>query len=314
MTSTHAAPPVLETMRNAVRASAASPLRFDDGGQYRIEIPSVEGPAAFEAVLDEAAKLGVPLHRISQGTGITLLRDADITAMADLGATHGVEVCLFVGPRAPWEGSAAALTPDGKYVGWRHTTTAALGHAYEDVVRAAELGIRSVLAADEGLIQLIGDARDGGTLPTDMIIKASAVLGIANPLGAKLINRAGADTINVSSDTSIGELAAFRAVLAAPLDLYIESPDGLGGFVRYPELPDIVRVGAPIHLKFGLRNAPNIYPSGYHLEQVAIATGRERVRRAAIGLEVLARSGANLTASPVTSTRPGIPAGRRTPM
>src|SRR5262249_8811500 len=150
--------------------------------------------------------------------------------------------------------SAAALTPDGKYVGWRHTTIAALGHAYDDVVRATDLGIRSVLAADEGLIGLLGEAREAGRLPADLIIKASAVLGIANPLGAQLIHRAGADTINVASDISIGELAAFRAVLSAPLDLYIESPDGLGGFIRYPELPEIVRVAAPIHLKFGLRN------------------------------------------------------------
>jgi hypothetical protein len=176
-------------------------------------------------------------------------------------------------------------------------------------VRATDLGIRSVLAADEGLIQLLGQARVAGELPADLIIKASAVLGIANPLGAKLIHDAGADTINVSSDISIGELAAFRAALTAPLDLYIESPDSLGGFIRYPDLPDIVRVAAPIHLKFGLRNAPNIYPSGLHLEQVAVATGRERVRRAAIGLEVLSRGGVPPTASPVTAARPGVPAG-----
>ena len=29
-----------------------------------------------------------------------------------------------------------------------------------------------------------------------------------------------------------------------------------------------------------IRNAPNIYPSGIHLEQTAQQTGRERVRRA----------------------------------
>src|SRR5258708_35389889 len=77
--------------------------------------------------------------------------------------------------------------------------------------------------------------------------------------------------------------------MSIPIDLYIEGPDGLGGFTRYYELPEIIRVGAPIYLKFGLRNAPNIYPSGAHLEQAAIQTGRERVRRAAIGLELLAR-------------------------
>jgi hypothetical protein len=44
-----------------------------------------------------------------------------------------------------------------------------------------------------------------------------------------------------------------------------------------------------VFVKFGLRNAPNIYPSGTHLEATAVALGRERVRRAEIGLGVLER-------------------------
>ena len=310
MTAAH--PAALDALGAAVRQMPDSPLRFDDGGHYRIEIPSVEGPAAFEAILTEADRLAVPVHRVSQGSGITLLRDADIATMAALGAARGIEVCLFVGPRAPWEGTAAALTPDGKYLGWRHTSIAGLRHAYADVVRATELGIRSVLTADEGLIHLLDNARAAGDLPADLIIKASAVLGIANPLGAALIHHAGADTINVSSDIPIGELAAFRVALPVPLDLYIESPDSLGGFTRYHELPEIVRVASPIHLKFGLRNAPNIYPSGTHLESVAIATGRERVRRAAIGLEMLARLDAPVSGSPTGTARPGVPINRQT--
>jgi hypothetical protein len=66
-----------------------------------------------------------------------------------------------------------------------------------------------------------------------------------------------------------------------------------------------------MHLKFGLRNAPNIYPSGGHLERVAIDTGRERVRRAAIGLETLARASTSLVCSPAGQPRPGVPV--RTP-
>ena len=40
-------------------------------------------------------------------------------------------------------------------------------------------------------------------------------------------------------------------------------------------------------LKFGLRNAPDVYPSGTHLEPTVIALSRERVRRASIGLALL---------------------------
>lgn len=291
----------------AVRSASDSLLRFDDGGQYRVEIPSVEGVAAFEAVLESAAAHGVAVHRISQGSGITLLRDDDIARMAALGAEQSVEVSLFVGPRAPWDTSASARAPDGKFLGWRHTTTAQLRHAYLDVVRAVELGIRSVLVADEGLVWLVDQARRSGALPQDLVMKASAMLGVANPIGARLLEGQGVDTINVASDISVGELAAFRHVCGCPFDLYIESPDSLGGFVRYHELVDIVRVAAPIHLKFGLRNAANLYPSGQHLERAAVETGRERVRRAAIGLETLARSGIDLDASPTGAPRRGLP-------
>ena len=74
-----------------------------------------------------------------------------------------------------------------------------------------------------------------------------------------------------------------------PLDVYVEGPDDFGGTVRYYEVPELVRAAAPIHLKFTVRNAPGIYPSGRHLQAVAVATAQERVRRAAIGVAMLRR-------------------------
>ncbi|MBK9745431.1 MAG: hypothetical protein IPO91_01500 [Chloroflexi bacterium] len=284
-----------------------SPHRFPDGAQYRVEIPSVEGPAALQAVLDTARSLGLTIHRVSQGSGIMLLTDADIREMGHLGREAGIEVCLFVGPRAPWEGSAIPLTPDGKIFGWRHLGMDQLTYGYNDVERACELGIRSVLPADEGLIWLVNQGRERGLLPKNLIMKGSALMGVANPIGIKMLEDAGLNTINVASDISLARLAALRQVLSIPIDLYIEGPDGLGGFTRYHELAEIVRVGAPIYLKFGLRNAPNIYPSGIHLENAAISTGKERVRRAFIGMEHLARSGAQFSTSNTGVADLGIP-------
>ena len=284
-----------------------SAQRFPDGAQYRIEIPSVEGPAALRAVLDAANTLGVRVHRISQGSGIMLLTDAEIREMARLGADAGVEVCLFVGPRAPWEGSAIPLTPDGKIFGWRHLGMDQVIYGFNDVERACDLGIRSVLPADEGLIWLVDQARLRGLLPENLVMKGSALMGVANPIGIKMLETAGLNTINVASDISLAKLAALRQTISIPIDLYIEGPDGLGGFTRYHELPEIIRVGAPIYLKFGLRNAPNIYPSGLHLENAAIQTGRERVHRAAIGMDHLARSGLSFTTSALRAPGLGIP-------
>jgi hypothetical protein len=290
--------------RHDLPTSTAS---FPDGAHYRVEIPSVEGPAAFRAVIEAAEASGVPIHRISQGSGIMLLSDAEIGEMVQLGHRHGIEVCLFVGPRAPWEGTAQALTADGKIFGWRHMGMDQLVYAFSDVERAVQLGLRSVLIADEGLLWLIDQARQRGLLPRDLVVKASALLGAANPLGIKLLTDQGLGTINVASDISLARLAALRQVVSIPIDLYVESPDGLGGFTRYHEIAEIVRVAAPIYLKFGLRNAPNIYPSGVHLEQVAVQTARERVRRASLGLEMLARLSENFKTSQPGAPGLGVP-------
>ncbi|RVX43096.1 hypothetical protein EDD27_5766 [Nonomuraea polychroma] len=63
-------------------AQAASPAgtSFADGAPYRFEIPSVEGPAVLEAVGAEGDRLGVPVARTSQGSGVMML--AEIRAAA----------------------------------------------------------------------------------------------------------------------------------------------------------------------------------------------------------------------------------------
>ena len=54
---------------------------------------------------------------------------------------------------------------------------------------------------------------------------------------------------------------------------------------------------APVYLKFGLRNAPDVYPAGTHLEATTVALTRERVRRARLGMELLAREWADCETS-----------------
>ena len=90
------------------------------------------------------------------------------------------------------------------------------------------------------------------------------------------------------------QIAAIRAAVDVPIDFYIEAPDGLGGFVRHHDVPEIIRIAAPVYLKFGVRGAPDIYPWGGHIAAVARALSEERVRRAALALELLGRSGADV--------------------
>ena len=280
-------------------AHPASPARFPDGGQYRVEIPSVEGPAALQAVFDAADAYGVPVHRVSQGSGVMLLADDELDEIARLAATRGIEVSLFVGPRAGWDTGAMAYSAAGRVITPKIRGMDQLLQAVEDVRRACDHGITSVLVTDEGLLAVLGEMRAAGELPAELILKGSVMLGASNPASIRLLERLGLTTFNVPTDLSLAHLAAIRAATTMPLDIYIEAPDDIGGFIRHYEIADIIRVASPVYVKFGLRNAPNIYPSGTHLETTAIALTRERVRRAKIALDLLARLDPDAVMSPL---------------
>ncbi|HEY5873445.1 MAG TPA: hypothetical protein VIT46_09420 [Gaiellaceae bacterium] len=263
-----------------------SEQRFSDGLRYRIEIPSVEGPRVLEAVLDDSEARSVPVRRVSQGSGVMMLTDAEIRAMARLGADARVEVSLFIGPRGAWDTGGQSLATTA--AGGAARGVAGIEAAVAEVRRGIALGIRSFLVADLGVLQTLGDLRRAGELPASLVLKTSVLLPCANPATAAALEALGATTINVSTDLSAAELGELRAACAAPLDVYVEVPDDQGGFVRFYDVPDIVRLAAPVYVKLGLRNAPNIYPSGLHLDDLAVKLGRERVRRAELVLRLLA--------------------------
>ena len=286
----------------------ASARRFPDGGQYRIEIPSTEGPRVLSAVIDEAGKRKVPVHRVSQGSGIMLMTDDEITEMLDLGRDAGIEVNLFIGPRATFDIGAQVYSAAGKGLGLSLRGADQLVFALEDVKRAVRLGLRSVLVSDLGVLQLIAKMRAAGDLPVDLIIKTSVMMAPANPASAAILELLGASTINIPSDLTIPQIAAIRAAINTPIDFYVEAPDNIGGFIRYYEIPELIRVAAPIYLKFGLRNAPDVYPSGTHLENTVVALSRERVRRAEMAMEIIARYCPEAVMSPLRAKDLGLPA------
>ena len=267
----------------------ASPHRFPDGAHYRVEIPSVEGPRVLAAVIDEARTRAVPIHRVSQGSGIMLLTDGEIREMCGMCRQQRMELSLFVGPRAAWDTGAAVVSPAGRTLGAQLRGQDQVRHALDDVMRAVALGVRSVLVADVGLLRILDLARQAGHLPAELIIKISVQLAAANPLAVAVLADEGATTINVPTDLSLAQLAGIRQHCDVPLDVYVEVPDGFGGFVRHYDIPQLVHAVAPVYVKFGLRNAPDIYPSGLHLENAATLMARERVRRAELGLALLRR-------------------------
>ncbi|WP_240796269.1 U32 family peptidase [Streptomyces sp. RFCAC02] len=252
----------------------------------------MEGPEAVHTVLEEAARLDVPVHRISQGSGVWMLTDAEITEMVAACEAAGVELCLFTGPRGTWDIGGSTRTLSGG-AGLRARGQSAVAGCVEDALRATALGVRCLLVADEGVLWLLHRLRADGTLPADTTFKVSALIGPVNPAAVAVHERLGADSVNVPSDLTLEHLTEIRRVTGVPLDFYLEAPDDLGGYVRMYDIAELIRRGGPIYLKFGLSKAPGIYPYGGHLRDVTLATARERVRRGRLALDLLARLGAD---------------------
>lgn len=284
-----------------------SEVRFPDDGQYRIEIPSTEGPKALLAAFEEGDRLGCPLHRFSQGSGIQMLSDDEISEMCRIGADRRVEINLFVTPRANFDTGGMWAAPGGKAIQWQIRGADQLRYCLDDIYRAVDLGIRSVLLSDWGLIDVVSQLRSGGQLPGELVIKSSALMAPANPASVRLLEKTGANTINIATDLSVAQVSAIRQVCQVPLDIYIEAPDGLGGFVRHHETPDLIRYAAPIYVKAGLRNSPDIYPAGYHIESTVLALSRERVRRTKLIYDLIRREYPEAQISPQGSEDLGIP-------
>ena len=279
--------------------------RFPDGAMYRVEIPSTEGPRCLDAVLETASNLDVRVHRVSQGSGVFMQTDAELDEMAATARAANVEVSLFARPNAAWVVSATARVHAG-FAAAAHGQEGVVANL-EDCVRAAEHGFRSVLIADIGVLDLFREACSSGLLPGDMQAKVSVMLPAANPAAARVLERLGASTINLPTDLTLAQIAAIRAAVDVPLDVYVEAPDNVGGFVRHHEIPELIRVAAPVYVKFGLRNAPDVYPAGTHLEATTVALSRERVRRARLGLELLARSGCDFPTSELGAAGLAVP-------
>lgn len=284
-----------------------STARFPDGAHYRIEIPSVEGPAVFLAVVEAAAGIGVTVNRVSQGSGAMLLAEAELAEMARIGADNGIEVSLFVGPREEWDTGRSAMAADGPSLAGQLRGARQLRYAIDDVLRGVEQGIRGFLVADTGLLQLLAGLQAAGQIPASVVWKVSATAAPSNPLSLRQFEQLGGSTVNVPSDVTLGQLAEMRAAVSVPIDLYVEAPDGLGGVVRGHEAADLIAVAAPMYVKFGLRNARPLYPSGLHLAGEAAAIAREKVHRAGVAREWIARSGIDLVQSGPGAKGLGVP-------
>jgi len=227
-----------------------STKRFPDGAWYRMEISGVERPNVLEALIDEASKRKMPVHRlISVVMGATLLDDAELRDFAQMAAEARMEVILTPGPRSAWDVGRQLATPEGGLSGLRFRGSDQLRAVIADVLRAIDIGFRGFLCIDEGLLWLFNELKRQGDIPADVIFKVSIYAGHASAAGGRVLQDLGAGTFNPLGDLSLPQLASIRQAVDIPLDLHIYLAESFGGFNRFYEAPEMVRLCAPCYFK-----------------------------------------------------------------
>jgi len=234
--------------RNDLPTSTAA---FPGGAHYRMEVPGIEKPSNFETLAKESEKRNIPIHRIIAAVGgSALLDNRELRYFAEMGAALKTEIIINPAPTRGWDTGRQYTTSEGYVSGMRIRGQENLYLWLKEFDRCLSAGIRGFLVPDEGLLSLLNQMRSEGVIPADVKFKVSVFAGHGNAVGGKLLENLGADSFNPLADLSLPMLAAIRDVIRIPLDVYISIVDSMGGFQRHLMADEIVRICAPVYLKF----------------------------------------------------------------
>lgn len=258
-----------------------STKKFSDGGNFKIEIPTVNSVEAMESVISESIRLGIKINRITETYGIFRHTINEIKQMVQLCGENDSELVMSTGPRAAYDTSATSASVQGKTIAYRLRGQEQIIRAVEDIKRAIDLGVKTFLIYDEGLLWVLGQMRGKGFLSKEIKFKISAHCGHGNPASFKLLESIGADSINPVRDLQLPMISALRQSINIPIDCHTDNPPGSGGFIRVYEAPEIVRLAAPVYLKTG-----NSVVSE-HGSPTASRDGVRMARQASIVLEMV---------------------------
>jgi len=272
---------------------------FSDGANYRIEIAGVERASTMEAMLDEAKKRNVTIHRVIAAVGGSTYCDfEELKAMAQMAADAKIEMIMTVGHRKGWDvGSKEISTPEGAMQGFRLRGSDSISYHIADIMRNIEAGHRGFLVYDEGVLFILNKMRAEGMIPPETIFKFSVFGGYCSAAGVKVIESMGANSMNPISDVSLPILGAIRKAADIPLDVYIIIVDAFGGMFRAYETPEIARVASPCYFKFEPGTSEGDIYKPWITEDFHANLIREKVKIASIVMEIMERHAPELKTS-----------------
>lgn len=258
----------------------SSEKRFPDGAEYRFELPGIQNPDAMKGGVEEAARRGIQLHRITHTIGIMRNTDAELTEMCRIAAAEGLELNLSIGPRATYDLCPSVRTPEGNRIGYRLRGVEQLIRGIEDLKRGLSFGGRCFMLYDEGMLFVANEMRRAGKIPANTHFKISGHMGASNPVSMHVYETLGANSINPVRDLDSAMWAALRAATDLPLDFSAEAPQSSGSFIRDYDAPEIVRVASPVYMKSG----------GYEMETHAFQANYDSVKGYVRRMELVKRS------------------------
>jgi hypothetical protein len=273
---------------------------FPDGANFRIEIAGIERASTMEAMIDEARKRNLTVHRaIAAVGGATFLDFGELKALAQMAHDEKIEVIMTVGHRKGWDaGAREATTLEGSMQAFRLRGSDNISYHLADLLRCVEAGHRGFLVYDEGVLSILNKMRQAGFLPKETIFKFSVFGGYCSAAGAKVVESMGVNSLNPSSDVSLPILGSIRSAIDIPLDVYLIIVDSFGGMFRAYEAPEIARVASPCYFKFepGTSEGDIYKPwisETWHRDFI-----RQKVKIVSIVMEIMEKHAPHLKTSP----------------
>lgn len=261
-----------------------SSLTFEDGSHYGVELSSINNLQILDTVVRLARREKVRINRVDECRGISRLPKEEVRGMVELCAEERIQLVMSTGPRAIYDNGGFVRSKNGARVGYRLRGMDNLGYALDDIFLAIDLGVRAFLIYDEGLLDVLNQLRLSKALPQDTKFKLSVHCGCANPASARLMERLGADSINLIPDLETTMFSSVRASVKCTLDIFSDTASEAGGLILTHRIPEIIRACAPVFIKCGAVSQV----SQNHLPSEAELT--ERVKQLVCVTEMIERS------------------------
>lgn len=237
---------------------------FPDGANYRIEVSGIETPDILEAVIDEARKQKIPIHRaIATVQGSMYWTDEDLRKLAQIAAENKIEVIICPGNLA----RGLIKNPNNLFtmMNWQSYEEAEV--YLKEVRRCLAVGFRGFLVWRKGMLYELATRRLKGVYPAETIFKLSTFDNNANSWDFCLATILGADTVNAANNLSLINLAKIRETISTVMDIHItfwqmalEKSKGGGlelavkPYDRIKDSPELVRICSPCYFKFEAGN------------------------------------------------------------